>query len=326
MSEVCLHVYDVTNSVSVKTNSVIVNLNKLMRDGMGLGGIFHGAIQVYEAEWSFGYCEHGSGVFSCTPKQNAMYTYRETISLGHTTLSEIRVDQILTELSREWPGYSYDVLSRNCNHFCEQFCERLGVQKLPGWLNRFANAGDVAVEVTGNVMERLRQAKSDVVLAGKVAMRYLSSGVSSSPVSANESENGATITNLLSRFPLIRVPWRNISQGSSSSQEAPLRNNSGKEDSSHDANFTSVNMVKEELNKVELWHKRLGHPNFKSMEMLCTKDLVLGLPKTLSKCGKRCEACSLSKAHKLPFVNSSTRSTKTLDLIHSDVQGFFSRI
>ncbi|KAJ7541136.1 hypothetical protein O6H91_10G047900 [Diphasiastrum complanatum] len=247
MSEVCLHVYDVTNSVSVKTNSVIVNLNKLMRDGMGLGGIFHGAIQVYEAEWSFGYCEHGSGVFSCTPKQNAMYTYRETISLGHTTLSEIRVDQILTELSREWPGYSYDVLSRNCNHFCEQFCERLGVQKLPGWLNRFANAGDVAVEVTGNVMERLRQAKSDVVLAGKVAMRYLSSGVSSSPVSANESENGATITNLLSRFPLIRVPWRNISQGSSSSQEAPLRNNSGKEDSSHDANFTRYSNMGGEL-------------------------------------------------------------------------------
>lgn len=46
MAEVLLHVYDVTNSVNVNANTAIVQLNKLMRDGMGVGGIFHGAIQV----------------------------------------------------------------------------------------------------------------------------------------------------------------------------------------------------------------------------------------------------------------------------------------
>jgi hypothetical protein len=46
MAEVLLHVYDVTNSLNVKANTAIVQLNKLMRDGMGVGGIFHGAIQV----------------------------------------------------------------------------------------------------------------------------------------------------------------------------------------------------------------------------------------------------------------------------------------
>ncbi|KAJ7550549.1 hypothetical protein O6H91_07G105400 [Diphasiastrum complanatum] len=238
MSEVFLHVYDVTNSVSVKTSNVIVNLNKLMRDGIGLGGIFHGAIQVYDTEWSFGYCENGSGVFSCLPKQNPMYTYRETVSLGHTTLSEIRVNQILTELSREWPGYSYDLLSKNCNNFCEQLCERLGVQKIPGWVNRFANAGDVAVEVAGNAMERLRQAKTDIVSAGKVAIRYLSGGVSSSTDSANhQSENGATMTNLFARFSLPKIPWRNLSQDSPSLQEPLGSNNSQTERTSEENNL-----------------------------------------------------------------------------------------
>lgn len=46
MGEVMLHVYDVTNSLNGRANSAIVNLNKIMRDGIGLGGIFHGAVQV----------------------------------------------------------------------------------------------------------------------------------------------------------------------------------------------------------------------------------------------------------------------------------------
>lgn len=46
MAEVTLHVYDVTNSGNVRANSAIMNLNKVMRGGIGLGGIFHGAVEV----------------------------------------------------------------------------------------------------------------------------------------------------------------------------------------------------------------------------------------------------------------------------------------
>lgn len=61
-----------------------------------------------------------------------MYTYRESIVLGTTDCSIFKVNQILRELSREWPGFCYDLLSKNCNHFCDELCERLGVPKLPG--------------------------------------------------------------------------------------------------------------------------------------------------------------------------------------------------
>ena len=44
--EVRLHVYDVTNSGSDKTNSTILQINKIFKDGIGLGGIFHSAVQV----------------------------------------------------------------------------------------------------------------------------------------------------------------------------------------------------------------------------------------------------------------------------------------
>lgn len=47
MTEVILHVYDVTNSGSEKTNNTILNINKIFKDAIGLGGIFHSAVQVF---------------------------------------------------------------------------------------------------------------------------------------------------------------------------------------------------------------------------------------------------------------------------------------
>lgn len=41
-----LHVYDVTNSGNEKTNNTIMQINKIFKDGIGLGGIFHSAVQV----------------------------------------------------------------------------------------------------------------------------------------------------------------------------------------------------------------------------------------------------------------------------------------
>ncbi|KAL6127673.1 hypothetical protein ACLB2K_071036 [Fragaria x ananassa] len=194
MAEVVLHIYDVTNSGSEKTNSTIMQINKIFKDGIGLGGIFHSAVQVYgEDEWSFGFCEQGSGVFSCPSGKNPMYTYRECIVLGTTDCSIFKVNQILRELSREWPGYTYDLLSKNCNHFCDELCERLGVPKLPGWVNRFAHAGDAAMEVAGNTAVRLKQAKTEIVSASKVAYRFLV-GVTNniaSPEASGNSNRGA---------------------------------------------------------------------------------------------------------------------------------------
>lgn len=191
-TEVKLHIYDVTNSDSDQTNNTILQINKIFKDGIGLGGIFHSAVQIHgDEEWSFGYCEEGTGVFSCPSGKNPLYTYRECIVLGKTNCSILKVSQILRELVREWPGQSYDLLSKNCNHFCDEFCQRLGVPKPPGWVNRFANAGDTAVEIAGNTAFRLRQAKTEIVTASKVAYRFLL-GVDSDSAASTESANSAS--------------------------------------------------------------------------------------------------------------------------------------
>ncbi|KAL9274237.1 DeSI-like protein [Drosera capensis] len=199
MTEVILHLYDVTNSGSEKTNNTILQINKIFKDRIGLGGIFHSAVSLLSFlfvygndEWSFGYCEQGSGVFSCPSGQNPMYTYREKLVFGKTNLTIFKVNQILRELSREWPGSSYDLLSKNCNHFCDEFCDKLGVPKLPGWVNRFANAGDTAVEIAGNTAFRLKQAKTEIVSSSKVAYRYLAGMASNVAVRPENGSPGGT--------------------------------------------------------------------------------------------------------------------------------------
>ncbi|KAF8379568.1 hypothetical protein HHK36_029008 [Tetracentron sinense] len=221
MTEVILHIYDVTNSGSVKTNNTIVQINRIFKDRIGLGGIFHSAVQVYgDEEWSFGFCEQGTGVFSCPPGKNPMYTYRECIVLGKTNFSIFKVNQILRELSREWPGNSYDLLSKNCNHFCDEFCERLGVPKLPAWVNRFANAGDAAMEVAGNTAFRLRQAKTEIVSASKVAYRFLAGGTSNSTVTPESPSNS------IRGSPRFQAAWFKslISVGTKSSSSSEVKN------------------------------------------------------------------------------------------------------
>ncbi|VVA92652.1 unnamed protein product [Arabis nemorensis] len=188
MAEVVLHIYDVTNSGSEKTNNTILQINRFFKDGIGLGGIFHSALQIYgDDEWSYGYCEQGTGVFSCPSGKNPMYTYREKIVLGKTDCTIFMVNQILRELSREWSGHTYDLLAKNCNHFCDVLCDRLGVPKIPGWVNRFAHAGDTALEVAGNTAMRIKQAKTELVSASKVAYRFLSNVTSNVTNSANGS-------------------------------------------------------------------------------------------------------------------------------------------
>ncbi|KAA8539954.1 hypothetical protein F0562_026646 [Nyssa sinensis] len=221
MTDVILHIYDVTNSGSDKTNNTIVQINKIFKDRIGLGGIFHSAVQVFgDDEWSFGFCEQGTGVFSCPSGKNPMYTYRECIVLGKTNFSTSKVNQILRELSREWPGNSYDLLSKNCNHFCDEFCERLGVPKLPGWVNRFAHAGDAAVEIAGNTAFRLRQAKTEIVSASKVAYRFLLGVTSHSSVAPESPGNSTRGT------PRFHATWfKNlVSPGAKPSSSSELEN------------------------------------------------------------------------------------------------------
>lgn len=150
MTEVLLNVYDVTSAESQTTTSTINVINNVTH-ALNLGGVFHGAVEVVGEEWSFGYCVRGTGVYACTPKQNPFYQHRETLLLGRTQKSKQEVAAIISRLKIEWPGASYNLLNRNCCHFCEDLSKELGVGPVPGWLNRFAAGAEATLNFADKV-------------------------------------------------------------------------------------------------------------------------------------------------------------------------------
>ncbi|KAI3675541.1 hypothetical protein L1987_85131 [Smallanthus sonchifolius] len=68
-----------------------------------------------------------------------------------------------------------------------------------------------------------------------------------------------------------------------------------------------------------LWHLRFGHLNERSLQILCSNQLVYGLPKL--KHWNVCEICVHGKLTRASFPAESFRTMEVLDLIHADVCG-----
>lgn len=70
-----------------------------------------------------------------------------------------------------------------------------------------------------------------------------------------------------------------------------------------------------------LWHLRFGHLNFDGLERLAKKEMVRGLP-SINHPDQLCEGCLIGKQFRKSFPKeSTTRATKPLELIHTDVCG-----
>jgi hypothetical protein len=106
-------------------------------------GAFHTGVEVYGREYWFGMSNNklSTGITWHAPKRNHDHTFRETLSMGFTKYTPEEVVNIIEEMMPEWMGRSYNVLSKNCHSFSDELCRRLGVARLPQWVNTLANTG-----------------------------------------------------------------------------------------------------------------------------------------------------------------------------------------
>lgn len=76
---------------------------------------------------------------------------------------------------------------------------------------------------------------------------------------------------------------------------------------------------------LEIWHRRYGHLSGKNLKLLMRNEMVIGMKAKID--GKFadeivCEPCIVGKQSRKPFsVGEERRSTRVLELIHSDVCG-----
>nr|GEX15311.1 reverse transcriptase domain-containing protein [Tanacetum cinerariifolium] len=71
-----------------------------------------------------------------------------------------------------------------------------------------------------------------------------------------------------------------------------------------------------------LWHRRLSHLNFDTINLLSKNDIVTGLPKLKFVKDHLCSSCELGKAKRKSFQTKTTPSSKRgLQLLHMDLCG-----
>ncbi|GJS77112.1 putative ribonuclease H-like domain-containing protein [Tanacetum coccineum] len=80
--------------------------------------------------------------------------------------------------------------------------------------------------------------------------------------------------------------------------------------------------AKATIDESNLWHMRLGHINFKTMNKLVRRDLVRGLPSKLFENDHSCIACQIGKQHKASCKTKLVRSiSHPLQMLHMDLFG-----
>jgi len=140
-NEVLLNVYDLgeTNAMR-KVNAASAAIG---------GGVYHAGVEIFGVEFAYGSTETPStGVTKCYPRCHPGHTYRSTVQMGTTKLSEMKVQRILERMVDEWRGTDYHFIRKNCLDFSNALCQELGVGKIPAWVDRYGRTA----EKLGNVL------------------------------------------------------------------------------------------------------------------------------------------------------------------------------
>ncbi|KAG6393174.1 hypothetical protein SASPL_147409 [Salvia splendens] len=93
-------------------------------------------------EYGFGAHEYPtSGVFEVEPRGCPGFLFRRAIHVGSTDMSRSEFRSFMEHLSNDYHGDTYNLISKNCNHFTDEVCQRITGKSIPGWVNRLARMG-----------------------------------------------------------------------------------------------------------------------------------------------------------------------------------------
>mmetsp|Transcript_52623 Transcript_52623/g.118013 ORF Transcript_52623/g.118013 Transcript_52623/m.118013 type:complete len:211 (+) Transcript_52623:58-690(+) len=131
---VWLHVYDLNETTGYLNNYGLKTASL---------GLFHAGVEVLGTEYFFGWGDTElSGIRCNRPRQHGVHSYRESVFMGLTPLSEEDVDCAIDMAFEAWPESLYHPIHRNCTLFAEEFLKSLQApEPFPEWVHGAAAYG-----------------------------------------------------------------------------------------------------------------------------------------------------------------------------------------
>jgi hypothetical protein len=154
-NQVFLNIYDLKDTENIHN----MNLVGTAGETVVLFGNFHAGLVVYTKEWCYESTgSEGTGVVQRPPRSHPQHTYRNTVPLGCTQLSEEAVEALLERLADEWPGREHDAIHHNSMNFCNALYLELGLGRIPGWVDQASRTASLIESTSRNASEKVEQA------------------------------------------------------------------------------------------------------------------------------------------------------------------------
>jgi len=87
------------------------------------------------------------------------------------------------------------------------------------------------------------------------------------------------------------------------------------------ANVAFQGNVNENSTATKIWHKKMGHLNYRDLAKCIRTGAIRGINIRIPDKTTLCEVCTHGKMTRTPFPKKSSRSTDTLEIVHSDICG-----
>ncbi|KAF1953392.1 DUF862-domain-containing protein [Byssothecium circinans] len=132
-TEIKIHIYDLLPPGKISTVLWAIG-----------SSLLHSGVVIGNKEYAYGgHDQRGmSGVYFTKPGQEPPGgTFKQAVLHGFSFRPEEELSAIIHEASQQFMGTSYNLLTKNCNHFTSYLCEKLTGRPAPGWLNRAASIG-----------------------------------------------------------------------------------------------------------------------------------------------------------------------------------------
>ncbi|CDO98210.1 unnamed protein product [Coffea canephora] len=156
-------------------------------------------LAVHGVEYAFGAHEYPTtGIFEGGPKQCDGFTFRKALLMGWTEMTPGQVRGVMEELAEKYRGNAYNLITKNCNHFCNDACIKLTGNPIPSWVNRLAKLGffcKCIIPVTLNTTKVGHHTIEDKVCDSEKTKLRSRSKRSNSPSSSSSSSSSQDSTN-----------------------------------------------------------------------------------------------------------------------------------
>jgi len=110
-------------------------------------GLHHSGVEI--DGWEYSFASRGGGIFKIEPKKAKGVKFYQQIEIG--VLQDVeegsKVIEAIERLRDKFQPEHYDLVEKNCNHFCEAFLRELLGKPLPSHVNRMSDlwtAGNMA--------------------------------------------------------------------------------------------------------------------------------------------------------------------------------------